>query len=156
MVTGVQLFLPDLAATEALADRLAPLLQPGDIIALGGDLGAGKTTFSRAAIRTLGGRNIEVPSPTFTLVQLYELPAFDLWHFDLYRLEAPQHALELDVEDAFATGVSLIEWPEKLGSYLPLNRLDVYLSFADNATTRYVSVEGSCNWTSRIDALRDG
>lgn len=154
-MTGWELPLADLAATETLAGRLAPLLQPRDIVALGGDLGAGKTAFCRAAIRALGGASLEVPSPTFTLVQIYELPAFDLWHFDLYRLEDPQDALELDIEDAFATGVSLVEWPERLGPYLPPDRLDIHLAFSDNATARRARLEGGKRWTARMDALRD-
>tara|TARA_A100001037_G_C15071367_1_gene599572 strand:+ start:46 stop:543 length:498 start_codon:yes stop_codon:yes gene_type:complete len=150
------MLLPDLAATESFARRLAPLLRSGDIIALGGDLGAGKTAFSRALICTLNGADTEVPSPTFTLVQIYELPEFDLWHFDLYRLEAAQDALELDIEDAFATSVSLIEWPERLGPYLPTNRLDIRFSFADTATARCLQIQGGNDWASRLESLNDG
>ena len=148
--------LADLAATEALAGRFAPLLYPGDIIALSGNLGTGKSAFSRALIRTLGGMNLEVPSPTFTLVQIYELPAFDLWHFDLYRLEDPQDALELDIEDAFATGVSLIEWPEQLGPYLPAARLDLHFSFSKTATARRARLHCSKGWANRLEGLGDG
>ncbi|MDD9903585.1 MAG: tRNA (adenosine(37)-N6)-threonylcarbamoyltransferase complex ATPase subunit type 1 TsaE [Rhodospirillaceae bacterium] len=150
------MLLPDLAATESFARRLAPLLRPGDIIALGGDLGAGKTAFSRALICALNGADTEVPSPTFTLVQIYELPEFDLWHFDLYRLEAAQDALELDIEDAFATGVSLIEWPERLGPYLPANRLDIRFSFADTPTARCLQIQGGNDWVCRLESLNDG
>ena len=156
MTQCVQFSLTGLAATETLARRLALMLKPGDIVALRGDLGTGKTALSRATIQTLGGGTLEVPSPTFTLVQLYELPNFDLWHFDFYRLEAPQDALELNIEDAFATGASLIEWPEQLGPYLPRNRLDIHLSFAGNATTRHVNLVGGGHWVTRMDELRDG
>ena len=151
-----EISLVDIAATEALAGRLAPLLHPGDIMALSGNLGAGKSAFSRALIRTLGGMNLEVPSPTFTLVQIYELPAFDLWHFDLYRLEDPQDALELNIEDAFATGVSLIEWPEQLGPYLPADRLDLHFFFSETRTARHARLHGSKGWANRLESLGDG
>ncbi len=147
--------LPELAATETFARRIAPLLRTGDIVALDGDLGTGKTAFSRALIRALHGSEIEVPSPTYTLVQIYEFPAFDLWHFDLYRLEAPRDALELDIEDAFASSVSLIEWPERLGPYLPAKRLNIRFAFAGAPTARRVSVEGGPDWTSRLEPIRN-
>ena len=149
---ALRITLSDLAATEALAERIAPLLRPSDIVALGGDLGAGKTAFSRALIRTIGGSNIEVPSPTFTLVQTYELPAFELWHFDLYRLDAPQDAMELDIEEAFASCVSLIEWPERLGPYLPANRLDLRFAFGDLPSTRFATLKGGGDWTVRLES----
>ena len=142
---ALRITLSDLAATEALAERIAPLLRPSDIVALGGDLGAGKTAFSRALIRTIGGSNIEVPSPTFTLVQTYELPAFELWHFDLYRLDAPQDAMELDIEEAFASCVSLIEWPERLG-------LDIRCAFGDLPSTRFATLKGGGDWTVRLES----
>lgn len=155
-MTALETPLPDLTATEALAARLAPLLRVRDTIALAGDLGAGKTAFSRALIRTLGDRESEVPSPTFTLVQTYELPAFTLWHFDLYRLDKPEDALELDIEDAFASGVSLIEWPDRLGPYLPADRLDLLLTFADREGARQASLRAHGSWTGRMGPLLDG
>ena len=109
--------LPDEAATAALASRVAALVVPGDIIALKGDLGAGKTSFARAFIRARGDAHEEVPSPTFTLVQIYQTDAVAIWHFDLYRLDAAEEAWELGIEEAFASGVSLIEWPERLGVF---------------------------------------
>lgn len=112
--------LPDLTATRRLAGRLAHALAPGDVIALVGDLGAGKTELARAVIRALtGDPDAEVPSPTFTLVQTYDTQDATLWHFDLYRLEAPDDALELGVEEAFEDGICLIEWPDRLGPWLP-------------------------------------
>ena len=151
----LEIELADLAATEALAQRLAPLLRRGDVIALGGDLGAGKTAFSRGLIRAFGQPELEVPSPTFTLVQIYDLPTFELWHFDLYRLESPEDALELDIEEAFATSVSLIEWPDRLGPYLPANRLDIRFAFGESPSMRRVTIEGFGDWLARMALLRD-
>ena len=117
------------AATARLAARLAPLAAPGDVIGLSGSLGSGKTTFARAFIRArLDRPEEEVPSPTFTLVQLYEHAAGAIWHFDLYRLGAPADACELGIEDAFAGAISLIEWPERLGALMPDDRLRVHLA----------------------------
>ncbi len=111
------LALPDQAATEVLAVRLAAVLRPGDLIALGGDLGAGKTTLARALIRAAAGAEIEVPSPTFTLVQVYDLPIGAVWHFDLYRLSGPDEVIELGWDEARAEGVALVEWPDRLGPW---------------------------------------
>src|SRR4051812_29949378 len=111
-MTSPETVLPDEAATAALAGRLAPLAARGDVVALTGALGAGKTSFARGFIAARAGRPIEVPSPTFTLVQTYDLPSGPIWHFDLYRLERPDDAIELGIDEAFADGISLIEWPE--------------------------------------------
>src|SRR5882672_4489738 len=100
--------LPDEAATAAFAARISALAEIGDVIALRGNLGAGKTTFARAFIRARGCAE-EVPSPTFTLAQIYELASAAIWHFDLYRLESPEDAWELGIEEAFSDGISLIE-----------------------------------------------
>ena len=106
---------------EDFAARLALLCDPKDVIALYGDLGAGKTVFSRAFIRSCGLPEEEVPSPTFTLVQLYDAPDFCIYHFDLYRLKSAEEIFELGMEEALYDGVSLIEWPDKMGGYLPKN-----------------------------------
>lgn len=139
--------LADPAATEALAVEFAARLVPGDVIALTGDLGAGKTVFARALIRALGraaGIEIEhVPSPTFTLVQLYELADFTLYHFDLYRLEAPEEAWEIGIEDAFAGGVSVIEWAERIEHLLPAHCIAINLAFGSDETARVATVTGA-------------
>ena len=126
------------------------MLEPGDVVALAGDLGAGKTTFARALIAAFaaeaGAVPPEVPSPTFTLVQTYEFPRATLWHFDLYRIERPEDALELGIEEALAGGIALIEWPERLGSLLPARRIEVRLAFtgkgrgAANAGRRRIEI----------------
>ena len=104
--------------TIELAQKLAKITKIGDVWALNGTLGAGKTVFARAFIQALSDAK-EVPSPTFTLLQTYATPEFDIYHYDLYRLEKPTDVFELDVEEAFYSGVSLVEWPEKMGRFLP-------------------------------------
>ena len=144
--------LPDENATAALAARLAALARPGDVIALKGELGAGKTSFARAFIRARGGDE-DVPSPTFTLVQTYDLPGGAIWHFDLYRLRAAEEAWELGIEDAFDEGIALIEWPERLGVLLPTRRLMVELAFAYEPGGRRATLSGVGDWAPRLAAL---
>jgi tRNA threonylcarbamoyladenosine biosynthesis protein TsaE len=145
--------LPDEAATAALAARIAALTAPGDIIALNGDLGAGKTSFARAFIRACGDPYEEVPSPTFTLVQMYESDAGAIWHFDLYRLASADEAWELGIEDAFASGISLIEWPERLGPLLPAHRLEITLDFGDAPEARRAVLVGDTGWRARLSQI---
>lgn len=143
--------LPDLAATKAIAARLAPVLRAGDIIALDGTLGAGKTEFCRAIIHALGYRG-DVPSPTFTLLQIYQ-PAADgppVWHMDLYRLEQPEEAFELGIEDGFETAINLIEWPSRLGRYLPAGGLTLRLDIAPDGLSRKLSIFGDGAWAARL------
>ena len=130
--------------------RLAPYLRMGDVLALSGELGAGKTTFSRSVIQALLGA-VEVPSPTYTLVQTYECSDFDLWHCDLYRLEAPSDVMELGLVDMEEEIVSLIEWPDKMGNYLSPQALNVYIGFHD--TGRNISLSGSTEWAERLKKL---
>ena len=118
------------------------------MIALKGELGSGKTYFARAFI----GEE-EVPSPTFTLVQIYDRPQNRIWHFDLYRLEAPEQAIELGIEEAFASGISLIEWPERLGRLIPAERLEIALGFAAAPEARDVVIVGTGRWAALLDAL---
>ncbi len=148
--TSYSVDLADEAATARLADRLAPLARPGDVIALEGDLGAGKTSFARAFVRALTHAAEEVPSPTFTLAQLYECEAGTIWHFDLYRLEKPDDALELGLEEAFADGISLIEWPERLGPWLPRDRLILRLSAAADGGRRAEIGAAGPGWRQRL------
>ena len=144
--------LPDEAATAAFAARIARLARPGDVIALKGALGAGKTSFARAFIHARGGVG-EVPSPTFTLVQVYELEPAAIWHLDGYRLRDPEEAWELGIEDAFRDGIALIEWPERFGSLVPARRLEITL--ADGATSgqRRASIDADADWTMRLSRL---
>ena len=144
--------LPDEAATARLAARIAARAVPGDVIALQGDLGAGKTAFARAFIRARGGGE-EVPSPTFTLVQVYRPGPAAIWHFDLYRLRSPEEAWELGIEDAFRDGISLIEWPDRLGPLLPGHRLDIALDFADRPEARRATLAGDAEWRARLGGI---
>ena len=122
-------FLPDEAATERLGAALAGRLRPRDIVALQGGLGVGKTTLARAILRAASGDPaLIVPSPTFTLAEVYDTPRGVFWHFDLYRLEEPEQVFELGWEEARADGVALVEWAERLGALLPHQRLSVTLS----------------------------
>ena len=144
-----------LAETERLAARLGPLLRSGDVVALSGDLGSGKTAFARGLIWALLGPETDVPSPTFNLVLTYDLDNTVLWHFDLYRLERPDDAFELGIEDAFATGISLIEWPEKLGGLLPADSLRVSLTADNGPDTRLIEMTGSGEWPARLKPMTD-
>ena len=148
----VAIDLPDETATGVLAARLAALARPGDVIALRGDLGAGKTCFARAFIAARGGDEA-VPSPTFTLVQTYDLAGGTVWHFDLYRLCSPDEAWELGIEDAFRDGIALIEWPERLGSLLPRRHLLVALDFAAAPRARRVVLDGDGDWPARLAGI---
>lgn len=114
--------------TAALAASLAGSLASGTVLCLWGDLGMGKSVFARALIRALAGDPaLDVPSPTYTLVQDYETPLGPLRHFDLYRLSVPEEVYELGWEEALAEGLALVEWPERLGALLPLCRIDIRL-----------------------------
>jgi tRNA threonylcarbamoyladenosine biosynthesis protein TsaE len=144
--------LPDENATAALAARLAALAWPSDVIALKGELGVGKTSFARAFIRARGGDE-DVPSPTFTLVQSYDLPNGTVWHFDLYRLKSAEEAWELGIEDAFRDGISLIEWPERLGSLLPARCLAVALDYGATGTARRAVLSAGTDWAKRLAGL---
>jgi tRNA threonylcarbamoyladenosine biosynthesis protein TsaE len=142
--------LADETATAALATRIAALARAGDVIALHGDLGTGKSVFARGFIRARCRVADDIPSPTFTLVQIYESISGDIYHYDLYRMQQPEDALELGFEDALAQGIVLIEWPERLGPLLPEARLDVFLSFGDMPDARVVAFAGSPAWMARL------
>lgn len=109
--------LADAEATESLGRAIAPLLRPGDVIALYGDLGAGKTTLARGLLRGLGATG-DVASPTFPIVIPYDDLALPVWHVDLYRVEDPDEIAQLALDEALADGALLIEWPERMGDRL--------------------------------------
>lgn len=153
-------FILDLAderATWALAARLAGRARQGDVIALAGPLGSGKTSFARAFILARGSGAEEVPSPTFTLVEIYAFPAGPpVWHFDLFRLETAEEAWELGIEEAFVEAISLIEWPERLGGLLPPAHLRLALAPAANAAARVARLTATPEWAARLQGLADG
>ena len=144
------MILTSAEALEAWGLRLAIDLRPGDIIALSGELGAGKTTAARGILRGLGLVG-EVPSPTFTIVQTYEPPEvkFPVWHVDLYRLDSAEETLELGLEEAFDMALVLIEWPERMGLQMPCRALRVLIGGAGETERRWTVVrppdwEGRC------------
>ncbi len=146
--------LPDETATAALAAGLAACVRGGDVIGLSGPLGSGKTTFARYFIGARLGAG-EVPSPTFTLVETYQPdqgPA--IWHFDLYRIEAPEDAYELGIEDAFADAVALIEWPERLGALMPAEHLVIALAAGAGENSRVATLTPSPAWQDRVAGLK--
>lgn len=138
--------------TAAYAARIGDLLRPGDVVCLQGDLGAGKTIFARALIRSLmGDQTMDVPSPTFTLVQTYEAARAALWHFDLYRLEDPEEIYEIGWEEAIAGGISIVEWPQRLGRLAPHSCLTlVFESIENEDTKRYIAAIPGGNWKDRL------
>ncbi|MBL4691858.1 MAG: tRNA (adenosine(37)-N6)-threonylcarbamoyltransferase complex ATPase subunit type 1 TsaE [Magnetovibrio sp.] len=147
---SVVIELAGLPATRELAECLARIVKPGDILALYGDLGVGKSQMARWFIRALTNETEEVPSPTFTLLQTYESDVGDICHFDLYRLERAEDAFELGIEDAFHDSISIIEWPDRLGPYLPRNRLDIHLKVTKGKNHRQAILTPHANWSERL------
>ncbi|MBI3441339.1 MAG: tRNA (adenosine(37)-N6)-threonylcarbamoyltransferase complex ATPase subunit type 1 TsaE [Proteobacteria bacterium] len=152
----LSLEIRDKKGMAALAARIAPLLKTADVVTLVGGLGAGKTTFARSLINILSPELQEVPSPTFTLVQVYDLPSFSIWHFDLYRLkEKKADILELGWDDARRFGVSLVEWPDRLGSLLPRDRLEISIDFnKDSENSRMFTLTAYGSWRERLERIK--
>ena len=130
--------------TEKFAKSISKNLKNGDILCLYGTLGMGKSLLSRTIIRNLcTDPNLEVPSPTFTLVQTYEMPdATEIWHFDLYRIEDPEEIYELGWEEALNHAILLIEWPERLGTLKPKKTIDIVIEPIENKPdSRHISIK---------------
>lgn len=148
--------LADEAATQRFMIDIAAVLEPGDIVTLAGDLGAGKTTFARALIRYLAGdETVEVPSPTFTFIQTYEVPRFTVVHADLYRLSGPAELAELGFDDLPDGAVMLIEWPDRAAGFLPPDRLDIAFTLvpAQGPTVRNVRCTGYGSFAARTERI---
>lgn len=139
------------AQTAAIGRRLASHLEPGDVVAISGPLGAGKSVLARAAIRALlQDPELEAPSPSFTLVQLYERRAgAPVWHVDLYRLASPEELVELGLEEAFESAITLIEWPKRAEGALPAARLCIRIERGGEGE-RTLVFEGSEEWLERL------
>lgn len=139
-----------------LAAALSLCLKTGDVVTLAGGLGAGKTAFARALINTLSPAPEEVPSPTFTLVQTYDFEKLSIWHFDLYRLaEKELDILELGWDEARRSGVSLVEWPDRLGSLLPKDRLEINIDFIKGSeNSRVFTLIPHGSWVRRLEGVK--
>jgi len=152
------LTLTDPAATARPGHFICGCLKAGDVVALDGPLGAGKSVLARSIIRQVCPHEGDIPSPTFTLVQTYEAAnGPSLMHFDLYRLESPEEALELGIEDAFVDAVCLIEWARRLGPWLPRTALRVTLEpVADEPAARTVTISGGAEWRTLLETVNAG
>ncbi|MEQ8746651.1 tRNA (adenosine(37)-N6)-threonylcarbamoyltransferase complex ATPase subunit type 1 TsaE [Pyruvatibacter sp.] len=157
-VETAEFVMADEAATQALGARLAALLEPGEIIALAGDLGAGKSTLARGLIRALGVTG-EIPSPTFTLIQQYDTPYLMVAHVDLYRIEDDSEIEELGLEDALDYGALVVEWPARLGRAFDASRvkgrLDIVLTLDDadadpTSEKRKLTMTGHGAWAAKL------
>jgi tRNA threonylcarbamoyl adenosine modification protein YjeE len=155
--TTFSLALPNEAATAHLMADLALLIGPGDVITLSGDLGAGKTAAARAMIRYLADDDaLEVPSPTFTLAQTYDLPAFQIIHADLYRINGAAELEEIGLSPLPEGTVTLIEWPERAPAALPADRIDIALSHrpAQGSTARAAEITGYGKAAAQVERLK--
>ena len=148
--------LPNELATRRLAIDISSILKPGDLVTLSGDLGAGKTAFARALIRHLAADDtLDVPSPTFTLVQTYTLPRFTVVHADLYRVGHPGELAELGVDDDAGNSVVLLEWPDRAGDVLPPDRLDIALTLTAQGgpNQRHAELTAYGGFAARLERL---
>ena len=155
-VCQFQISLPSPDDTAALARRLGATLRPGNVLLLSGGIGAGKTHFARALIQSLQDSPEDVPSPTFTLVQVYDTNAGELWHSDLYRLSHPDEVIELGLTEAFDSAICLIEWPDRLGDLAPENALHLEFAMTEQAGMRLLDLRWAAGaWESRLKGILD-
>jgi tRNA threonylcarbamoyladenosine biosynthesis protein TsaE len=140
--------------TCALASTLAPLLRAGDVLLLTGDIGAGKTHFARCLIRALQDTPEDVPSPTFTLVQVYDTRAGELWHADLYRLGTADECEELGLTEAFESAICLVEWPDRLEELAPRSALSLTFAPQPQEDARSLTLNWQApRWDAVVGAL---
>ncbi|WP_171175148.1 tRNA (adenosine(37)-N6)-threonylcarbamoyltransferase complex ATPase subunit type 1 TsaE [Ruegeria sp. HKCCD8929] len=153
--TALKLTLNSPQATAHFASSLGAVLSPGDCVLLGGAIGSGKTHFARHLIQSLMAIPEDVPSPTFTLVQVYDTEKGEVWHSDLYRLTALDEIEELGLTEAFETAICLVEWPDRLGPLAPENAL--MLDFAtdpDQEETRHLTATWTDpKWSKSLETL---
>lgn len=148
--------LKNAGETENLAHQLAQSIQAGDTILLSGPVGAGKTHFARCFIKSLLVDDEDVPSPTFTLVQTYDTRAGEVWHADLYRLSAEQEIEELGLSDAMIDAICLIEWPDRLGYYMPSDALHIELMPCDTLEARVLTAKWSDpKWAAKTEGWQN-
>ncbi|MEH6402885.1 MAG: tRNA (adenosine(37)-N6)-threonylcarbamoyltransferase complex ATPase subunit type 1 TsaE [Sneathiella sp.] len=146
--------------TAKVAAALAPYLKVQDAVSLNGTLGAGKTEFARALIRALCGQELDVPSPTFNLLLTYDCAKGPIYHYDFYRLEDPEEVWELDIEDAYYEGITLMEWSENIGANLPDSMLEILITIPDSdidseeGEQREISILGDEDWHTRLSGLK--
>ncbi|MCF3592423.1 tRNA (adenosine(37)-N6)-threonylcarbamoyltransferase complex ATPase subunit type 1 TsaE [Rhodobacteraceae bacterium LMO-12] len=151
-----QISLSSPEMTAALARRMGAILRPGDVVLLSGGIGVGKTHFARALIQSLQIKPEDVPSPTFTLVQIYDTSAGELWHSDLYRLGHPDEVVELGLTEAFDNAICLVEWPDRLGDLTPSDALCLDFSMTKGADMRLLDLRWEAGpWETRLKGLVD-
>lgn len=138
--------------TADAARLIAAALRPGDVVLLNGDVGAGKTHFARAAIQALLTEPEDVPSPTFTLVQVYDTEHGPLWHTDLYRISTDTELDELGLVEAFENAICLVEWPDRLGALTPADALDLHIKTQGAARTATLTWTDP-RWVKRLDRV---
>lgn len=147
----VELIISNLNELQSLASKLAKIIKFSDTITLSGELGAGKTTFTQFFLNSMADDNIEVTSPTFNLLQIYQINNCEIWHYDLYRLNDKSEAYELGIEEAFDKKISIIEWPEIIYDLLPLDRLELKIEFMkDSLLERKIIFTTFGNWQERL------
>jgi tRNA threonylcarbamoyl adenosine modification protein YjeE len=158
-MTPVSFLLPTPEATSALAAAMAPLLMPGDVLLLEGPIGAGKSHFARALIMTrlaAAGRQEDIPSPSFTLVQSYDDGQTEIWHADLYRLADSGEVEELGLTQAFGEAICLVEWPDRLGDLAPEGSLRLTFAPTEDAEARQLTCTSQDRrWDGPLAAARE-
>ena len=137
----MQEYICNLNQLEDVAINISKKLKRGDIILLHGDLGTGKTTFTKLLVRHLGGSFTDVTSPTFNLVHQYKTKYFDVWHFDLYRLKSKEELYNIGIEQGLRYGVSVIEWGEIAKNFLPDDCIEIFFQYTTNSRTRKVLIQ---------------
>ncbi len=148
-----------LAQMEALARYVGSCLRKGDIVTFSGDLGAGKTSFARELIRSLSAKNVQVTSPTFVIMQSYDVKLADgspeqLWHLDLYRIKNEKEVQELGLEEIWPH-VTLIEWPDIIKNTLSKKRLDIVFNFVPFKDSRKLSFTGDDYWQEKLQSFEE-